>query len=94
MVTVTDRAKEELKRTFELSNIEEGKYLRLTTPPVWTGGGDFGIVIDEQRIEDHILSFQGFQVLLVDEGLAKQLSNSVLDFKDTLNGPGFTLDVF
>ena len=94
MVTVTDRAKAELKRILETSNLDPGKLLRLATPPVWTGEGDFGVVIDEEGDGDHAVNFQEFKVLLVDADLAQRLSTSVLDFKDSSNGPRFTLDVF
>ena len=63
-------------------------------PPVWEGEGDFGIVIDSQTDEDHEVVFQGLTVLLIDAALAEQLSNSKLDFKDSSDGPRFTLDVF
>ena len=94
MVTVTDRAKEELKRTLEVSNLDPGKFLRLATPPSWTGEGDFGIVIDEERNKDDAVLFHGLKILLVDAGLTEQLPTAVLDFKDSPDGPRFTLDVF
>ena len=94
MVTVTDSAKEELKRIIEVKNLDPGRYLRLTAPPVWQGEGDFGIVIDEQGNEDHVVGLKGLTVLLVDPGLLDHLSNAVFDFKDSPNGSRFTLDVF
>lgn len=90
MVTVTDSAKEELKRRLDIHNLPPGKYLRLATPPVWVGEGDFGIVIDETKDGDQVVDFQGSDVLLVDAGLADRLSDSVFDFKDSR----FTLDVY
>ena len=48
MVTVTNRAKQELKRVGERLDLEMGKFLRLATPPMWVGEGDFGIVIAEE----------------------------------------------
>ena len=94
MVTVTDRANEELKRTLERSSLAPGKYLRLATPPIWEGEGDFGIVVDEVGDGDYVVGFQGLKVLLVDAGLAERLSNAELDFRDSPVGPRFTLDVF
>ena len=49
MFTVTDDAKKELKRIYDSRSLEVGMYLRLAIPPVWTGYGDFGIVIDVSR---------------------------------------------
>ena len=94
MVTVTEKAKEELKRILETTSLGAGKHLRLTTPPVWVGEGDFGIVIDEGRSGDSEVDFQGVTVLLVDQELAEHLSNSVFDFRDSPHGPSFTLDVY
>ena len=93
MVTVTDRAKEELRRIVETNSLDTDKYLRLATPPVWTGDGDFGIVIDEERSGDHVLDLEGTKLLLVDPDLAEPLSKAVLDFKESPDGARFTLDV-
>ena len=90
MLSVTENAKEELKRIYEERSPDPDKFLRLAVPPVWEGEGDFGVVIDEERIEDHVVDFQGVKVLLVDPGVAEKLSSSVLDFKDSQ----FKLDVY
>ena len=94
MVTVTDTAKEELKRILDAKNLASGRCLRLAMPPVWVGEGDFGIVIDEEGDGDHVVNLQDLKVLLLDAGLAERLSTAVLDFKDSPDGPRFTLDVF
>ena len=94
MVTVTERAKEQLRRVLETTEIDPGKHLRLTTPPVWQGEGDFGIVIDQQLEEDYVVSSEGITLLLLDAGLVDHLSTAVLDFKDSAGGARFTLDVF
>jgi Fe-S cluster assembly iron-binding protein IscA len=94
MVIVTESAKEELSRVLETKNPDSGKLLRLAVPPVWTGEGDFGIVIDEPASDDHETDFNGRKVLLVGADLLEQLSDSVLDFKEFPDGPRFTLDVY
>ena len=94
MVTVTSRAKKELKRIVEARSIEDGRRLRLTTPPVWDGEGDFGIVIDDERSGDLPINFEGLVVLVMDPDMAMQLPKAILDFKDSPAGPRFTLDVF
>ena len=94
MVTVTERAKEELLRILETRSLDSGRYLRLTVPPVWVGEGDFGIVIDEEGESDHVVDFRESKLLLVDGELAEHLSAAMLDFKDSPDGPRFTLDVF
>lgn len=91
---MTDRAKEELKRNLGTARLESGKYLRLATPPLWVGEGDFGIVIDGEKDGDEVVEREGLRLLLVDALLAERLSESVLDFKDPPDGPRFTLDVY
>ena len=94
MVTVTDSAKRELKRILETRSLAPDKALRLAVPPTWTGEGDFGIVIDEAETEGVMVEYEGSPVLLIDTELMEQLESSVLDFKDSPEGPKFTLDVF
>ena len=94
MVTVTDKAKEGLKSILETRSLAPGKLLRLAMPPVWKGEGDFVIVIDDQAENDHVVSFQGMDLLLVDSSLLDRLAKAVLDFKESPRGMGFTLDVY
>ena len=90
MITVTDEAKAELKRTIESRGLDPGQCLRLAVPPAWTGQGDFGVVIGGQGVADNAIEFEGTTVLLLDADLAAQLSNAVFDFKDAR----FTLDIY
>lgn len=94
MVTVTDAAKEELRRILLNLNLEPDKCLRLAMPPTWNGPGDFGIVTDVAVDEDHVVELDGLKLLLVNPLLAERLSASVLDFKNTPDGAGLTLDIF
>ncbi len=94
MVTVTDSAKEEFVRILSTKELDSGKYFRLAIPPVWTGAGDFGIVIDSEQEDDLTIEHAGQKILLLDHDLAHRLENSVLDFKESPEGPRFTLDVF
>ena len=94
VITVTVKAKEELKRILETRRLETGQGLRLTTPPIWTGDGDFGIVIDYQRDRDHMVEHEGMKVLYVDPDLLELLDTAVVDFKETPQGVGFSVDVY
>ena len=94
MVTVTDAAKEELRRILVALSPDLGKCLRLAIPPAWDGPGDFGIVVDVEGDGDHTVELDGLKLLLVDTLLTERLMDSVLDFKDTPGGSAFTLDVF
>ncbi len=94
MVTVTDAAIEELIRVASVTRLGPQQYLRLATPPLWQGAGDFGIVTDGERTNDYVVRHEDRPVLLIDEALAEQLSKSVFDFKESPQGRGFTLDVY
>ena len=90
MLTVSDTAREELKRVLESRDLGPGKCLRLAVAPVWPGPGDFGVVIADEGHGDEAVYFEGARVLAVDPTLSDRLAKSVLDFKDSR----FTLDVF
>ena len=89
-LTVTDDAKQELRRIHDGKSLDPGRFLRLAMAPVWEGEGDFGIVIGDEGYRDEAVEHQGLRLLLVDHGLAEQLSNAVLDFKDS----AFALDIY
>ena len=93
-MNVTENAKAELNRILETRVLDPGKYLRLTVPPVWTGEGDFGIVIDDEGEGDQAVDFEGRKVLIVGVDLEDKLRYAILDFKESPDGPRFTLDVF
>ncbi len=90
----TDEAKRQLRLTADGRDLDPGSYLRLAIPPSWTGEGDFGIVIDSRGPGDVSISWEGRPVLLIEREVADQLARSILDFKDTPAGKGFTLDVY
>lgn len=90
----TDEAKRQLRATADGRGLDPGQYLRLAIPPAWTGGGEFGIVIDSRGPGDVSVSWEGRPVLLIERDVADQLARSILDYKDTPAGMGFTLDVF
>ncbi|MDA1036184.1 MAG: hypothetical protein O3B65_04805 [Chloroflexi bacterium] len=91
---VTDAARAQLKVVADQRNLDPGRFLRLAIPPAWTGDGDFGIVIDSRSGMDVSISYDQTTVLLLEREVAEQLARSVLDFKETPMGPGFTLDVY
>ena len=94
MLTVTAQAKQELKNIVEQRNLGAGRCLRLAIPPAWTGPGDFGIVIDDEKSDDLTVTLRGTKILLLSQQLVPQMSTSVLDYKETPQGMGFTLDVY
>ena len=93
-MTITEKAKEELKRIKETRKLEPGQCLRLAMEPVWQGEGNFGIVIDNETSQDSAIRFQGSNILVMDSLLVDHLKTAVLDFKESSHGTVFTLDVF
>ena len=94
MFTVTEDAKKELKRIHETRSLNPGMYLRLAIPPVWTGYGDFGIVIDDEKEGDTAIYLEDYKVLILENVITDEISDSILDFKESPEGKRFTLDVF
>ena len=91
---VTGAARVQLKVIADQRRLDPGHFLRLAIPPSWTGDGDFGIVIDSRGSMDVSIAEDQTTVLLIEREVADQLVRSVLDFKETPMGPGFTLDVY
>jgi Fe-S cluster assembly iron-binding protein IscA len=94
MLEISDAAKQQLTEVATQRHLDPGKFLRLAIPPVWTGDGDFGIVIDDRGAMDTAIKLAGRTVLLIEHEVADQMSKSVLDYKETPQGMGFTLDVY
>ena len=94
MITVTKNARHELRSMLRSQNLKSGHFLRLTTAPVWTGEGDFGIVVDEERPGDIKIIEEDTTLILVDQDLGKELSKAVMGFNDTIKDQRFTLDVY
>ena len=94
MFTVTAEAKWQLKKIVDDRIPGAGRNLRLAIPPAWSGPGDFGIVVDDEKADDLTITLRGTKILLLNQQLAPQLSSSVLDYKETPQGHAFTLDVY
>ncbi len=88
LVTVTERACQEIRSIFERDPREGGVGLRLGV----TGGGCSGLsyAMDfcQRREDDTVLEFEGFTVLL-DPKSTIYLKGITLDFNDGLMGKGF-----
>ncbi|MQF86166.1 MAG: hypothetical protein FI734_01695 [SAR202 cluster bacterium] len=95
MLEVTPEAKAQLKTVAGIQKLEPGQILRLAVPPVWTGQGDWGIVIDQRGAADIAYAYEGATVLIIEEEVAQSLANSILDYKtEDVPSPRFTLDIY
>lgn len=91
LVTITDKAKEQIKQIFNSDESNKTKGLRLAV----TGGGCSGlqykIEFSEHKEHDNIIDLEGINVL-IDPKSSIYLKDIVLDFQDGLNGKGFIFD--
>ena len=95
MFDVTPEARRQLKSIADERKLEPGRLLRLAVPPVWTGAGDWGIVIDQRGAADAAYAHDGATVLVVEEEVARSLGNAVLDYKtEEVPTARFTLDIY
>jgi len=87
MLTVTESAKQELKKILsaKVDNPQAG--LRLVT----SGSGQFGLSIDVETPGDQVVVHEGSKVLLVEGELTTQLERHTLDIEDTAEGPALVL---
>ena len=83
MITVTEKAKQELKRMMSANNLEPEQYLRL----VAVDKDSLGVGVDIEMLGDHKVEHEGSTVLLVDVNLATILEGVTLDVQDTEEGP-------
>lgn len=83
MISVTERAKQELKKIL-LDHVDDPQAgLRLAAGD----SGQLGLGIDVEMPDDQVVEHEGSKVLLVETGLAVSLEGLILDVEDTAEGP-------
>jgi iron-sulfur cluster assembly protein len=88
LVTVTDRAMQEIRLIFEREQPAPDVGLRLGVVGGGCSGLSYEMEFSEVRSNDNILSYEGFRVFL-DPKSAIYLKDITLDFEDGLKGKGF-----
>ena len=83
MISVTERAKQELKRLLTTSVNWPGARLRLMD----RGQGNLGLGIDIETPDDQVVEYEGEKLLIVESSLAASLKRVTLDVNDTPKGP-------
>ena len=94
MLNITLKAKEKLNQISAEKNIWPLQFLRLTIQPIWSGEGDFGIVIDNANEDDIQINFENKTILLIESLINESLSNSTLDYIESGKQIGFKLDIY
>jgi len=84
MVTVTERAKEELKDILLAAEVSEPEISLRLAP---TAPGQFGLVPDKEQEGDQIVEHEGTKVLLVEAELVAPLEGVTIDCQDSPEGP-------
>jgi iron-sulfur cluster assembly protein len=91
IITMTEKALLQIRNISNFENRSNENGLRLSV----TGGGCSGlsykVEFSPKKERDNVLNFSGIQVL-IDPKSAIYLKGIELDFKDGLNGKGFTFD--
>ena len=82
MITVTERAKQELETLLITSGADADEGLRLLPAP----GGRFILGIDTEMSGDQVVEYEGYKVLLVGIEYFKILDGKTVDYQDTRHG--------
>lgn len=83
MLTVTDNAKQHLKKVLKAHTTDSDLGVRLTKGT----GGQLELKIDEESPGDHVVEHEGAKVLLIEQELAPVAEGITLDTKNTPDGP-------
>ena len=83
MITVTEGAKQQLKKILSAKVDNPHAGLRLTP----SDPGQFALSIDIELPGDQVVEHEGSKVLLVEQALAASLKGVTLDVQDTADGP-------
>lgn len=87
MITVTERAKEELKKMWASNIGDPALGFRLTPVEI----GQYQLVPDREKERDHVVEYEGAKVLLIDEKLARILEGVTVDYRETASGLGLVV---
>jgi Fe-S cluster assembly iron-binding protein IscA len=82
MLTVTEGAKQHLKKVLLVSTNDPDLGIRLTVD----ASGEYGVVLDREAPDDHVVEHEGSKVLLVAHNVAERLVGLTLDIQDTPEG--------
>jgi Fe-S cluster assembly iron-binding protein IscA len=87
MVTVTRRAKEQLKELLESGVDDSTVGLRLDTMPT----GQLDVFADHAHADDQVVVHEGAVVLLVGQEVAETLGRATLDYEESETGAQFVI---
>ena len=92
MFSVTEKAASEIKKLLQEENFENA-FLRVRIVPGGCSGFSYEMGFDDEYDDnDKIIETEDGVKVAIDELSYPYLDNSVLDFKDGLNGTGFSIE--
>lgn len=91
LITITDKAKEEIRNIFIKDPTASGKGIRLGVVGGGCSGLSYKLDFDYKRDKDNVIKLEDFEVY-IDLKSSIYLKGITLDFKDGLNGKGFIFE--
>ena len=91
MIALTDTATTKVKELMEAEGQPE-LYLRVAVRPGGCSGLSYEMFFDTEKADDDVTQNYGDVMVVVDSASAEYLSGASLDYKDGLQGAGFTIN--
>ena len=91
MIALTDTATTKVKELMEAEGQPE-LYLRVAVRPGGCSGYSYEMFFDTEKASDDIVEAYGDVQVVVDPASAQLLTGASLDYKDGLQGAGFTIN--
>ena len=91
MITLTDTASGKVKELIEAEGNPE-LFLRVAVRPGGCSGFSYEMFFDSERAPDDVATTFGEVQVVVDQASAQWLEGASLDYKDALQGGGFSIN--
>jgi iron-sulfur cluster assembly protein/iron-sulfur cluster insertion protein len=92
MITISETAASKVKELIEAESSEAPLFLRVAVRPGGCSGMSYEMFFDSELAADDLESAYGEVKVVVDPASAQHLTGATLDFKDGLQGAGFTIN--
>jgi iron-sulfur cluster assembly accessory protein len=92
VITLTDTATDKVKALIESEASDAPLFLRVAVRPGGCSGMSYEMYFDSERAADDVVGQYGEVEVVVDPQSAQYLTGATLDFKDGLQGAGFSIN--
>jgi Fe-S cluster assembly iron-binding protein IscA len=87
MLTITENAKEKLKKRLQTKTTDPEMAVRLVAK-----SNQFALFIDKEKKGDKVIESEtGAKLLLIEPNLYSELDGRVVDYQEKMEGSGFTI---